>query len=155
MVRPSLTFTLAILFSVSFIVLAACERNPVKAVEGGVHVDTQNCRENTSAPGATTERAILDCISGGDVTVRIELARTAWDAVRTLDAGANEAARATLLFVDAQHCKENARDSATTENAILDCSLGAQTVIVYLGRQEWRAIKARKTAAPYEAGPGK
>lgn len=131
----------------------------VKAVEGGVHVDTQNCHENAASAG-NRERTILDCVSGGDVMVRVELARSAWDALHALDAGSSDSGDVSteatrILYIDGSHCKEDPRDSTLGENALLDCLVGTTTYLVYVGRQEWRAIKARTKPAPFEAGPGK
>lgn len=169
--RPFLLLiALLMSLSVSTLTITACERVPVKAVEGGVHVDTANCTEN-QASMTDPQRAFLDCISGGDVRIRIELSRNAWDAIR-VDAGVLDAdaafnepslpeagiagAYATrIVFIDGAHCRESRFDNGTTENARLDCQNGPYPFIVLLGRQEWRAIKARTKPAPFEAGPGK
>ena len=137
----------------------------VKAVQGGVHVDTSNCRENAASAG-NLDRTILDCVSGGDVMIRIELARSAWDAIHLADAGILDSSvdggggplEATrILAIDGSHCTDDPRDKGDGENARIYCrSLGGLTdYLVTIGRQEWRAIKARTRPAPFEAGPGK
>lgn len=156
MIRRTVLWLLLALL-ISALSLAAC--GPVKAVQGGVHVDTNNCRENSASMG-NLDRTILDCISGGDVMIRVELARTAWDALQLSDAGLRDAGplEATrLLTIDGSHCQEDSRDPGEGENALIRCrSLGGLTdYLVTIGRQEWRAIKARTKPAPFEAGPGK
>lgn len=154
-------FTFAFLSLTSLSFLFGCP--PVKAVEGGVHVDTQNCHENAASAG-NLDRSILDCVSGGDVTVRIELARSAWDAIRQenerlsdagISDGGPEAYAVRIVTIDGSHCREDATDDGASENARLACINGPYPYRVYLGRQEWRAIKARTKPAPFEAGPGK
>jgi len=137
-----------------------CSCGHVKAVEAGVHVDADNCKEAPLTPQSHPDRTVLDCVSGGDVTVRIELARAVWNTIRASDAGAlASSSNAPSLSIDGARCRENVRDHAASETALLDCEGesdgGRVSFIVALGRQEWRAIKARTRPGPFEAGPGK
>jgi hypothetical protein len=155
-----LLITLVLTLSASTLTIAACERNPVKAVEGGVHVDTANCNEAPLVAGQDPNRAFLDCISGGDVRIRIELQRTAWKSIQGHDTAPPLAsAGAPTLSIDGARCREDALDKAASEQALLSCEglidAGKVSFLVSIGRQEWRAIKARTIPAPYEAGPGK
>lgn len=164
--RPFLLLiALVMSLSVSMFAITACERVPVKAIEGGVHVDTANCTENQASMG-DTQRAFLDCISGGDVRIRIELSRNAWDAIRLdagmldLDAGLTEdgglgAYVTRIVFIDGAHCREDKYDDGRSDNVRLACQNGPYPFLVFFGRQEWRAIKSRTRPAPFEAGPGK
>lgn len=165
-IRRSFLFVIALVMtlSLSIFTIAACERNPVKAVEGGVHVDTANCTEAPLAAGQDPNRAFLDCISGGDVRIRIELQRSAWNSIQGQPTEPPIAAAGTpAVSIDGAGCREDASDKPQNEQALLVCQglilvngrREKGTYLILIGRQEWRAIKARTITAPYEAGPGK
>lgn len=149
---------LVVMLSSAFGVIAGCGH--VKAVEGGVHVDTSKCNEVPPTANQPIDRAILDCVSGGDVHVRIELQRTAWQAVQGLDTAPPLAAStAPSLSIDGTRCREDALDKAQNEQALLSCEGlsdgGKVSFLVSIGRQEWRAIKSRTRPGPVDPGPGK
>lgn len=138
--------------------LAGCGH--VKAVEGGVHVDTSNCREARPTADQSVDKTVLDCVSGGDVNVRIELQRTAWQAIQGLDAAPPlAAANAPSLSIDGTRCREDANDKPSSEQALLSCegiSDGGKTsFLVSIGRHEWKSIKSRTRPGPVDPGPGK
>jgi hypothetical protein len=55
--------------------LVACGH--VKAVETSLKVSTDRCKESGEQP-KDTGQTWLDCLSGGEVSVRIELPRKVW-----------------------------------------------------------------------------
>lgn len=143
--------------SIAQLVLTSC--TPVKAVETGVRVDTDRCTE----AGVRGDQTLLDCVSGGEVRVRIELARSAWEAAKRRDAGTSPAPATpapyadagVTLAIDGAHCKLDALDAKKNEVALLDCREGSVKYLVSIGREEWRAIEAKTIPAPYPTGPGK
>lgn len=132
---------------------------PVKAVETGVRVDTDRCTE----AGTRGDQTLLDCVSGGEVRVRVELARSAWEAAKRRDAGSPSPPSSSAPYLDAgvalaidgAHCKLDALDVKRNEVALLDCRDGGVKYLVSIGREEWRAIEAKTVPAPYPTGPGK
>lgn len=64
-----------------FVLLSGCGH--VKAVETSLRVDADRCKEAGDKP-VDPESTWLDCISGGEVTVRIELPRKAWHDMKAM-----------------------------------------------------------------------
>lgn len=60
---------------------------PVRAVEGAIRVDSSHCKESAEHAG-DPEIALLDCVSGGEASVRVELGRREWQALKARTAPA-------------------------------------------------------------------
>lgn len=59
---------------------------PVKAVETSLRIDADRCKEAGVRP-ADPDSTFLDCVSGGELTVRIEMPRRAWQDMKLRKAG--------------------------------------------------------------------
>jgi len=77
---------LFMLACLAFVAMTARCAGPVKAVEGGVRIDASHCKEST-AHADDPDLSLLECASG-EATIRVELGRAEWHAIRARTAPA-------------------------------------------------------------------